>query len=759
MHELIITEKPNAAKKIAEALATGKVKKEVVDGVQIFDIHHAGKDIKVVSAVGHLFSLAEKEKSFKYPSFDIEWKPLYEVDKKAAFTKKYFNVIKKQSKDVKSFIIACDYDIEGEVIGLNIIRGICKQKDAARMKFSTLVKEDIIKAYEKKSKTLDWGQAMAGETRHHLDWMYGINLSRALTLAVKNAGSFKILSSGRVQGPALKIIVDKEKEIRAFKPEPYWQILLKTSKDKTAIEALHIQDKFWKKPEAEKIFKKIEKEKTCHVSSVERRRFPQQPPNPFDLGSLQSESYKVFGISPKKTLQCAQNLYLAGVTSYPRTSSQKLPPELGYKKILENLEKVAEYKVSAKLLLSKKGLKPNEGKKTDPAHPAIYPTGLHAKLTDTDERKVYDLIVKRFFATFGEDAERETVTVDLDVKGEKFETKGTRTTVKGWHALYEPYVKLSDEEFPPLKEKEELKVSKITMDEKETQPPKRYTPASIISELEKRGLGTKATRADIIESLYQRGYINEKSIEATELGIKIETIIDKYCPDLNDEEFTRTIEEEMDQVRESKIKPEKVIKEAKDALTKLLEKIKKNELKIGKELIEANNETRDALSALGPCPVCKEGVVQIRRGKFGLFAACNRYPDCKTTYNLPKFALVKPAGKISPKGFPMILVIKQGKRPQELSLNPEENSQLDKAQTKEYSKIKLGKEVKKCPKCGEPLRVMSSIYGEFLGCSGYPKCRYTESPNGNKFGKKDKDGEAESESKDKDSVVKNVEDL
>jgi DNA topoisomerase-1 len=756
MHELIITEKPNAAKKIAEALATGKVKIEVVDGVQIFDVHHAGKDIKVVSAVGHLFSLAEKEKSFKYPSFDIEWKPLYEVDKKAAFTKKYFNVIKKQSKDAKSFVIACDYDIEGEVIGLNIIRGICKQKDASRMKFSTLIKEDIIKAYDKKSKTLDWGQAMAGETRHFIDWMYGINLSRALTLAVKNAGSFKILSSGRVQGPALKIIVDKEKEIRAFKPEPYWQLNLKTSKDKKQIDALHIKDKFWKKEDAEKIFKKIGKEKICTVASVEKRKFLQQPPNPFDLGSLQAESYKVFGISPKKTLQCAQNLYLAGVTSYPRTSSQKLPPELGYKHILENLGKIPEYKESAKTLLSKKSLKPNEGKKTDPAHPAIYPTGLHVKLAEADEHKVYDLIVKRFFATFGENAERETVTVGLDVKGEKFETKGTRTTIKGWHNLYEPYVKLSDEEFPPLKEKEELKVLKINMGEKETQPPKRYTPASIISELEKRGLGTKATRADIVESLYHRGYINEKSIEATELGIKIETIIDKYCPEMNDEEFTKNIEDEMEQVREDKIKPEKIIKEAKDNLTKLLEKLKKSELKIGKELIEANNETRDALSALGPCPVCKEGTVQIRRGKFGLFAACNRYPDCKTTYNLPKFALVKPAGKISPKGFPMILVIKQGKRPQELSLNPEENSQLDKAQTKEYSKIKSGKTEKTCPKCGKPLRVMSSIYGEFLGCTGYPNCKYTESPNGNKFGKKEKDDAGEGK---ETSDVKNVEDL
>ncbi|MFA6072659.1 MAG: DNA topoisomerase I [Candidatus Woesearchaeota archaeon] len=757
MHEVIITEKPNAAKKIAEALASGKVKTEVIDGVQILDVHHDGKDIKIVSAVGHLYSLAEKEKSFKYPSFDIEWKPIYEVDKKAGYTKKYFTVLRKVSKDAKSFVIACDYDVEGEVIGLNVMRYVCKQKDASRMKFSTLTKDDIVKAYKNKSKSIDWGQAKAGETRHFLDWMYGINLSRALTLAVKNAGSFKILSSGRVQGPALKIIVDKEKEIKAFVPEPYWQITLKAMCDKKIIEALHEKDKFWKKEDAEKIFKAISKEKTCEIASVQKKKFNQAPPNPFDLGALQAESYRVFGISPKKTLQCAQSLYLAGVTSYPRTSSQKLPPELNLRGVLKDLGKVAEYKAATTKLLALKNLKPNEGKKTDPAHPAIYPTGAQAKITDVDEKKVYDLIVKRFFATFGEEAERETITILISVKKEKFSAKGTTTTKKGWHELYEPYVRIAEDEMPIVKAKDILKVSKIEKLEKETRPPNRYTPASIIVELEKRGLGTKATRADIVDSLYQRGYINEKSIEATELGMKIEIILDKYCPELNDEELTRGIEEEMEQIREDQSHQEKVIEKAKSALIKILDKIKKNELKIGKELIVANNETRDALSALGPCPVCKEGTVQIRRGKFGMFAACNRYPDCKTTYNLPKFALVKPAGKISPKGFPMILVIRAGKRPQELSLNPEENSQLDKEQSEEYSTIKSGELKKKCPKCGLDLRVMSSIFGEFLGCSGYPKCKYTESPNGKDFGKKKDDEESDGDKLPED--VASVEDL
>ena len=185
-YELIITEKPNAAKMIAAALADGKPIKESYQGVPYYKVTHGKNDIVIGCAVGHLYTVAEKEKSFKYPVFDLQWKESGEIDAKS-FTKKYVAALKKLAKGASAYTVATDYDIEGEVIGLNCVRYICKQKDAARMKFSTLTKDDLIESYAHKSKTLDWGQAIAGETRHYLDWMYGINLSRALTLAMKNA--------------------------------------------------------------------------------------------------------------------------------------------------------------------------------------------------------------------------------------------------------------------------------------------------------------------------------------------------------------------------------------------------------------------------------------------------------------------------------------------------------------------------------------------------------------------------------------------
>ncbi|MEK6826319.1 MAG: DNA topoisomerase, partial [Nanoarchaeota archaeon] len=363
MHELIICEKPSAALKVAQALANGSLKKHSIDKVYFYEIKKNNKTIFVASAVGHLFVLAEKnKKGWTYPVFDIAWKPAYEARKKADFTKKYYDVLYKLSKDADSFVIACDFDIEGSLIGYNCLRFIAQKKDAKRMKFSTMTKEDLLNAYENLSNHLDFPQIESGETRHILDFFYGISLSRALTLSIKEAGSFKIMSIGRVQGPALALLSKRELEIKKFKPEPYWEIELITDK----LSAFHEKGKFNDKNQAADILKNI-KGKPAIVNSIKRTIKIQKPPHPFDLTSLQIEAYKQLGFTPKQTLQLAQNLYIAGFISYPRTSSQKLPLSLGYKKILDKLSKRSGFAKLIKTLPKK--LTPNEGKKTDSAHP------------------------------------------------------------------------------------------------------------------------------------------------------------------------------------------------------------------------------------------------------------------------------------------------------------------------------------------------------------------------------------------------------
>ncbi|MBI3036282.1 DNA topoisomerase I [Candidatus Woesearchaeota archaeon] len=729
MVELIIAEKPKAAQRIAESLAEGKVVKKGVHGVYYYEISRGKNDIIVACAVGHLFGLAEKEKKkgMAYPVFDVEWKPLYETTKTAAFSKKYYDMLKKLSKDATTFTVSCDYDIEGSTLGMNIIRFICKQKDARRMKFSTLTKPDLIQAYESVSQSLDWGQAHAGETRHELDWYWGINLSRALTSAIKKAGLFKILSIGRVQGPALQIIVQREKEIKAFKPQPFWQLELQGKVKNGELTALHEKDKFWDKKEADLVYAKV-KGKNGTISEVKRDEFQQQTPYPFDLTTLQTEAYRCFGAPPKATLEIAQELYTSGLISYPRTSSQQLPPTIGYSKIIAALSQQENYSALCKRLLAKGGLKPNNGKKTDPAHPAIYPTGLKPKSLDKRGQRIYDLIARRFLATFADAATRETVSARIDVNKEIFVAAGTTTKYRGWHEFYGPYARFKEEELPQVTKGETVVVKKLELLAKETKPPARYTEASIIRELEKRNLGTKATRAEIIDTLHKRGYVNGRAIEATDLGIKIVETLGKYSPEIIDEELTRHFEGEMEEIQEDKKKGEDVLEEAKGVLVKILDSFKKKEKGIGDELITATKESETKENTIGRCPVCGEGTLMMKRGKFGRFIACSCYPDCKATFKLPSNGLVKNTDKVCETcKHPVITVIRSARKPQEVCINPDCQSKI----SPDARKLIRQNENSSCKKCGEGKMVLRrSVYGSFLGCDKFPKCRNIVKING-----------------------------
>ncbi len=727
MVELIITEKPSSALKVAEALADTKPVKKKSKQSSYFELTHHKKPIIVTSAVGHLYGLVEEKKGgWTYPVFNIKWEPSYKMSKGLHYVKDYIDTIMDLAQKADEFTIACDYDVEGEVIGLNVIRFACKKKDAHRMKFSTLTKPDLVEAYEHKKPHLDWGQAYAGETRHQLDWYYGINLSRALTSSVKAAGSFKVMSVGRVQGPALKILVDREKEIQAFKSEPYWQIGLWGKYHQDAVEAWHINDKIFEKNEVNRILATVKGQKEALVNSVKRTQREQAPPYPFDLTTLQSEAYNLFKITPKETLDIAQSLYLAGVTSYPRTSSQQLDPKLGFRKILNDLARQASYTELSKTLLAYPELKPNNGKKTDPAHPAIFPTGVSPDKLAAREQKMYDLIVRRFLATFAKAALRETMEVSLEVKGELFVAKGTRTVQENWHVFYKPYVKLEEVSLPDMKEKEKVTIQEIKKVDKQTQPPNRYNQSSIIKELEKRNLGTKATRADILERLFQRGYIEGIQITVTKLGMETITILEKYAPTIIDDNLTAHFEDDMEKIREGQQKEATVLLEAQHYLTELLADFRKKEKTVGEDIIKSLHETRDEQNYISACPVCPEGKLMMKMGKFGRFIACDKYPDCKTTFNVPNVGLIKKTEKVCEIcKHPIILIIQKRKK-QEVCINQNCKSKTTAEERKEINQLETQKIEKKCPKCGKELVVRKSVYGSFLGCKGYPKCKYTE---------------------------------
>jgi DNA topoisomerase-1 len=658
-YELIITEKPQAALKIASALGTS-TKREFTKGVSYYEVDRQGKKIIVACAVGHLFTLKQNIPGSIVPIFDISWIPNY-LARKGDFTKKYYDTLLKLAKNAGSITVATDYDVEGEVIGTNVVKLICNQPDAKRMKFSTLTTKELNEAYENKLNTIDWGQATAGESRHYLDWFYGINLSRALMNAIKTTGKFKIMSIGRVQGPTLKLIVEKEKEIQKFKSVPYWQIFATVEKPK--VELKYTKDIF--NEEDLKQFENLIGEKGIAETKKTEQTLPPNPP--FNLTALQTESYKFYSITPANTLKAAQSLYLGGFISYPRTSSEKLPEAIDYKSILEILK--IRYKV-AKLITKEK---PIEGKKTDPAHPSIYPTGNKPPVLSGDEEKIYDLIVKRFLALFCDNAIVDKKRISTKIKEYTFSANGSQTRKKAWLEFYP--TKSKEVEIPDLEG--EVTVTAQRTEEKETQPPKRFSQASILSELEKRNLGTKATRAAILDTLYDRGYIREKSIEATPLGISLINTLEKYSPIIIDEKLTKELQDKIDKIveiknpkkTELKEKEKEILDKAKETIIKIAKDFEKNESKIGNDLMNAQEKQREIEreeNTLNPCPKCKDGNLRItyspKNKKF--FISCTGYPNCTNTYSLPPYGLVKQVGKDCEKcGFPLLMSLQKGKRP------------------------------------------------------------------------------------------------
>jgi len=721
-YELIITEKPSSAVKIAQALDDrGKPMRKTEGGVNYFWVSHNRKDIVVCSAVGHLFTVQEAKKGpWTYPVFDVEWVLSADASKGAAFTKKYATLIKKLSKDATEFTVATDYDIEGEVIGYNVIKYLCKQKDANRMKFSTLTKSDLIKSYENKAKKVNWGQVNAGLTRHELDWYYGINLSRALSLAMRSAGQYKVLSAGRVQGPALKIITDKEKEIQKFIPEPFWTITLLGHLKKQPVEAIHKVDKIFDQKEADRIYAAT-KSAQATVDAVDEKQFTQKQPTPFDLTTLQTECYRVHGISPKETLALAQDLYTEGFISYPRTSSQKLPKELELKQRIQDLLRHQTYKPLAEKLLAKGWTTPNEGAKTDDAHPAIHPTGILPQGLDARHEKLYDLVVRRFLACFADEAKRATMTITFDCAKEPFIAKGTRTVYLGWHEFYGPYAKFEEVTLPAAAKGDVLAEPKVNLEEKQTKPPKRYTPASIIKELEKKNLGTKATRAAIVDNLYDRGYVKDKAIQATILGLHTADILEKYSPTILDQNLTQEFEEMMEEIRKEEKTPQEVLDHAKKILKSLLADFKEKQQQIGEELVTATRSADEIMNTTVSCPICRkegrDGIMMIRKAKYGRFLGCSQYPDCKNTYNLPDKGEVKASGQIDPQTGQELLSVRTSKIPVLVNIHPD--AQAQQAPIEDIPGIG-----EPCPNCGTgKFMLRKSLYGAFLGCDNYPKCK------------------------------------
>ncbi|MHA1323928.1 MAG: DNA topoisomerase I, partial [Candidatus Helarchaeota archaeon] len=529
---MIIAEKPTAMKKISEILdEKNKPKKANLDGVTYYLAKRDKKELIIVSALGHLFTIEEiKQKDqigWVYPIFDICWVPAHEVlkrskskrqKKRALDVKKLIKLINTLSTNCDQFINACDYDLEGATIGFNILQYCCGPeavKKAKRMKFSTLTKKDILESYRNPLNTLNFNLVNAGLCRHEVDYIWGINLTHALTLAAKTAEgiNYYLLSIGRVQGPTLATVFEKEKDINLFVPIPYWQINAFTKINDKEYLIDFSKSKIELKKEAETILKNCQG-KMATVIDIQSKKLTTKPPIPFNLSTLQSESYRYFGYTPTQTLNIAERLYLGAYISYPRTSSEIIPDTIDILDILSKIKAINKYSKYIETILKKPELIPTKGKKTDPAHPPILPTGeIPTKLSNL-EKNIYDLVVRRFLALFGDPAIIESIKISLEIEKYHFYLRGRRIIKMGWMEFY-PFSKSKEVILPEIKVGQTFNL-KLKLLEKYSSPPSRYNQNSLRKFMENEEIGTKATRASIIDKLYDRGYIYDKSIHISD---------------------------------------------------------------------------------------------------------------------------------------------------------------------------------------------------------------------------------------------------
>jgi len=675
-YTLVVCEKPDAAQRVAEALSDGNAQGSAFEGVKIFRFTSQGEDFVICSAQGHVYAISDPfDERTVYPIFDVEWYPSNLVEEKNLNAARRIKAIRRLAEGATKFVNACDLDPEGETIGFNVLRYACgdKEAEALRAKFSTLTRDDVVAAFKQARPQAGQGPARAGRARHLIDFVWGVNLSRVLSQSALSSGHrYRTISMGRVQGPTLAFLAEREIEIRECVPLPFWKVSGTFGKNGTQFIAGYSNEKVRSKVVAEKVRDDCTG-REGFVVSVARNVAQVPPPPSFSTGDLQKEAYRAFRFSPSQTLQVAERLYLNAVISYPRTNSQRLPPSINYRAILQGLQRLDRYSRLAGDLLGG-ALNPSQGSKVDPAHPAIHPTGeLPRRSLGPPEAAVFDLIVRRFLAAFGPSARRELVTVRISVGEHDFVLSGGRTLHQGWIGSYGRYAGIGDKCVPSVAEGDSLRVVRVDVREHFDKGPPRYNQSSILEKMERENIGTKATRAEIISTLVERGYVEGGSMEVTSLGLAVIEAMEKYAPAILTTKLTRKIEERIEEVEGEARADAELVRETVRSIAEQLVGLRANENVVGREIDAALPGTVAASHVLGPCPVCKSGQLRMIRSRSTKkrFVGCSNYSlGCRASAPLPQRGTVETTPKAcSDCSWPVIRIM-GGRTPWKLCVNP-----------------------------------------------------------------------------------------
>lgn len=676
-YTLVICEKPDAARRVSDALSDGKAESSFVEGVQVLRFQRGSEKLVVCSAQGHLYGVSDPfEERTVYPVFDAEWYSSDLVDDDSANVGRRIAAIRRLARGAARFINACDFDVEGETIGFNLLRYACggKEAEALRAKFSTLTKEDLVDAFRLAESQADHGLARAGRARHLIDFLWGVNLSRALSQSALSFGhGYRTVSMGRVQGPTLNFLIEREREIRGFVPVPFWRVAGVFEKNGGEMIAEYSRTKVENRSQAEKVVKDCTG-KAGLVDSVSRSTARIPPYPPFNIGDLQKEAYRVFGLSPARTLQAAEKLYLSALISYPRTSSQKLPPSINYGVILRGLSAMPEYSQNATKVLAGP-LSPVHGANTDSAHPAIHPTGNRPnRALNSTEAGVFDLVARRFMAAFGPPAKRELVSIGISVGEHRFRLGGGRTVAPGWMSYYGRSSGMRDVESPVLLEGDRLKVVGMKLAEGLEPRPDRYNQSTLLEKMERERMGTKATRADVISTIVGRGYVTGEAMVVSDLGLSVIETMERYAPSIVTTALTRDIEDKLQRIESGDGDDKELLRATVRSIAAQLQGLNSSEDAVGREIDGALAAASSASYVLGNCPVCKTGKLRTIRSKKTKkrFVGCSNFPTrCRASAPLPQRGTVKATAKPCRYCAWPVVYVMGGRKPWRLCVNPD----------------------------------------------------------------------------------------
>lgn len=656
---------------------------------------YLGKDFEVLASYGHVRDLLPKEGAVDTAHrFAMKYQL---IDK----NEKHVDAIAKALTKADSLYLATDPDREGEAISWHLLeilkeRGLLKDKQVARVVFHEITKKAIQEATEH-PRELAMDLVNAQQARRALDYLVGFNLSPLLWKKIRRG-----LSAGRVQSPALRLIVERELEIEAFKAREYWTIEADTLAAKQAFSAkltqldgekitqFSITDSKQAKA-AEKTLTKAAGG-TLVVSKVEKKQRKRNPAAPFTTSTLQQEASRKLGFTAQRTMRTAQQLYegidiggeTVGLITYMRTDSVNLAQEA-----LDEIRAYIAQRFGADNVPKEVRVYKTKSKNAQEAHEAVRPTSvlrepdaLKDHLTK-EQHRLYELIWKRTLACQMVHATIDTVAVDLAAgEGNTFRANGSTVVHPGFMAVYEESVddakKDEDEDnrlLPPLKEGESITLKGIRTEQHFTEPPPRYSEASLVKALEEFGIGRPSTYASIISTLQQREYVemDKKRFIPTDVGRIVNKFLTEHFTKYVDYDFTAHLEDELDEVSRGEKDWVPVMEEFWGPFQELVETKEKD--------VSRKDVTQEAMDEA--CPKCGKPL-SIRLGRRGRFIGCSGYPECDYTRNLNETAEQKEEA------------------PPEIV------------------------EGRTCPKCDSPLIIRQGRYGKFIGCSAYPKCKFIE---------------------------------